>query len=381
MRLTVVLLAAGMVLVFAGTWAQIDKGIWAVQKEYFHSFIVPPQRVSLNGFHFYTPPLPGGLVIGGLMLVNLLAAHVVRFKLGWKRSGIILIHSGIILLLVGELVTTFYAVEMQMRVSEGETVHYAQDIREPELVIIDPSDPGHDRVTAIPGSRLINGRTIHDPLLPFDVRVERYFLNSTVLGPKQAEADPGAVRLADSGFGVRLAAVELPDEANAEQVNIPTAFVTLATTGKDARRLGTYMVSVHFDSEMEPDRVTVEGKTYLLALRFRRYYKDYSVHLIKFTHEKYAGTETPKNFSSQIRLEDPRHNESRDVLIYMNNPLRYDGETFYQSGFGQDGKTTVLQVVRNPGAWLPYVSCTMVAAGMLVHFGLHLARFLRGRFA
>ena len=38
LRLTVVLLALTMVLVFAGTWAQIDQDIWQVQREYFHSF-------------------------------------------------------------------------------------------------------------------------------------------------------------------------------------------------------------------------------------------------------------------------------------------------------------------------------------------------------
>ena len=33
-------------------------------------------------------PFPGGWLLGGLLLANLLAAHLVRFKLSWKRSGI-----------------------------------------------------------------------------------------------------------------------------------------------------------------------------------------------------------------------------------------------------------------------------------------------------
>ena len=38
----------------------------------------------------------------------------------------------------------------------------------------------------------------------------------------------------------------------------------------------------------------------------------------------------------------------------MNNPLRHGGYTFYQSGFKNDDRTTILQVVRNPGWQLPY---------------------------
>ena len=66
----------------------------------------------------------------------------------------------------------------------------------------------------------------------------------------------------------------------------------------------------------------------------------------------------------------------------MGSPLRYRGETFYQSSFDDaTEKTTVLQVVRNPGAVLPYVSCFLVFAGMLFHFGLHLTGFLSRRAA
>ena len=40
-----------------------------------------------------------------------------------------------------------------------------------------------------------------------------------------------------------------------------------------------------------------------------------------------------KNYSSKIRLTHPTTKEDREVLIYMNNPLRYGGETYYQAGF------------------------------------------------
>ena len=39
LTLTVILLALSMVLIYAGTLAQVDKDIWQVQHEYFHSFV------------------------------------------------------------------------------------------------------------------------------------------------------------------------------------------------------------------------------------------------------------------------------------------------------------------------------------------------------
>ncbi len=59
-----------------------------------------------------------------------------------------------------------------------------------------------------------------------------------------------------------------------------------------------------------------------------RYYKPYSIKLLAFNHDFYPGTDIPKNFSSRIHLTDPATGEDRDVLIYMNNPLRYHGETY-----------------------------------------------------
>ncbi len=99
--------------------------------------------------------------------------------------------------------------------------------------------------------------------------------------------------------------------------------------------------------------------------------------LQKFSHDVYPGTEIPKNFSSRITLRDPERAVQRDVLIYMNHPLRYRGETFYQAGFEKDDQASILQVVHNPSFIAPYVACVIVALGLLVQFGYHLVGFSR----
>ena len=156
-------------------------------------------------------------------------------------------------------------------------------------------------------------------------------------------------------------------------MDIPSAYVKL--TDREGKDVGTYLVSLWFTLDERPDTVMVDGKTYELWLRFKRVYKPYTIHLIKFTHEKYIGTDTPKDFASEIRLTDPEA-QHRTVRVWMNHPLSYQGESFYQQGFLPGDKGTILQVVRNPGWRMPYIACTLVALGMLLHFGLQLTTFL-----
>src|SRR5712692_1637742 len=111
LRLTVFLFSLSIILVFFGTLAQINNGIWTVVEEYFRSLWVwiPCQLAVQFAQIFFGVsrdlevtgkfPFPGGWLIGSCLLVNLLAAHLVRFKLSWKRSGILLIHAGLILLM------------------------------------------------------------------------------------------------------------------------------------------------------------------------------------------------------------------------------------------------------------------------------------------
>ena len=170
-----------------------------------------------------------------------------------------------------------------------------------------------------------------------------------------------------------IAAVRVPEATGVDgaTIDVPSAYVRLVNGGT---QLGTFLVSVGLTSEQS---VTVGDKTYDISLRFKRDYKPYTVTLIDFKHDRFLGTNTPRNFSSLVRLKDPSRNVDREVLIYMNNPLRHAGETFYQSSFKPGDTTSILQVVRNPGWLLPYFSCGMVTVGLLIHFGVRLAAPIR----
>jgi len=381
LRLTVVLLALSMVLILAGTLAQVDQGVWLVVDQYFRSvyvaipfqLFVPRKLAEIPG----VLPFPGGLTLGVLLFVNLVAAHVVRFKLAWNRVGMILTHAGVILLLVGEFVTGAFAKEGNMTIAEGESVNYIEDTRSAELAVVDRSDPKDDLVIVVPAAILADaaGSDVSNGLLPFTVRVLEWMPNSRLVGPMQAS--PAQLARATAGFGKQVAAVpaRVASGVDGAGTDVPAAYIELRSG--DAP-LGTYLVTPQLGMSQA---VEVAGKRYDLALRFERRYKPYSVKLIDFRHDRFVGTEVARNFSSLVRLSDPAGNVDREVLISMNNPLRYAGETFYQASFAPDDSGTVLQVVRNPGWLLPYISCAVVTLGLVWHFGVRLVGSFRRKLA
>ena len=376
LRMTVVLFSLSMFLILAGTLAQTESGIWTVVDEYFRSLIVriplrlfaPQSMVTIPGAIFF----PGGLTLGAMLLVNLIAAHTVRFKINLKRMGIILTHSGVMLLLVGEFVTGALAREGNMAIDEGASSNFVEDIRQAELAIIDGSNPDDDLVVVVPESFLRTpDKPISHDLLPFEIRVDQWMPNSQILGSMQSS--PQRRSMADRGIGLSVTAVEISVATGVDgaTVDLPSAYITLLTPNGSA---GSYLVSIFFE---EPQQVVIADKVYTIALRFKRTYKPYTLHLIDFKHDKFVGTERPRNFSSLVRLVDEENHVDREVLIWMNHPLRYRGETFYQASFKQGDLGTVLQVVRNPGWLLPYISCALVTLGLTWHFGFRLGTFIR----
>ena len=368
LRLTVVLLCAGLVLVFVGTLAQVHEGLYQAQARYFKSWFV--WRPTIGDYQ-WPILLPGGYLLGTLLIVNLLAAHAKRFKFTKKKIGIVLVHTGVVCLLLGQLLTDAFSSESAMRLSEGEAKNYSQDFRANELVVIDTTDPQHDEVVSIAEELAATSTEIRPEKLPFTLRILKYWPNAALF----SHPTNGSIPItATKGAGPGLHVVPLNPTASSEERDVPSAMVEVVTPQGS---LGSWLVSCELGA---PQEFTYQDRNYQLALRFKRYYRPFYLKLAKFTHEKYRGTEIPKNFASRVRIERPDTGENREVLIYMNTPLRYDGETFYQAGFDErDPRVTILQVVRNPSWLTPYFSCALVALGLIVQFLTHLIGFAAKR--
>jgi hypothetical protein len=370
LQLTVALLILSLLLVFVATLDQVNLGIWAVQEKYFRSFFVLWRLPESN---FSVPVFPGGYFIGGLLLINLIAAHVYRFSLTWRKLGIQLTHAGLIFLLVGELVTGLLQDDSSMRLEEGQTKSYSESFREHELALIDRTDPAFDEVVAVPEAVLADEGSIQHPKLPFQVRVKAFYANATL-----QRGDPAArhnTPVADQGIGPRIQVHPLPLTFKPDEINLPAAFVELVGP---AGSLGTWVASPVVNM---PQTFTFEGRTWEIVLRLKRHYYPFSINLLQVTHEIYPGTDIPKNFASRIRLKDDGAHEDREIVIFMNNPLRHGGHTFYQYQMNAAGKMSAFQVVRNPGWLMPYIACILMGIGLTWQFGYSLLGFIRKRTA
>ncbi|MGA1619275.1 MAG: cytochrome c biogenesis protein ResB, partial [Pirellulales bacterium] len=327
------------------------------------------------------------LIQSSVASLVLLAGLVMVFGV---RGGNVLIHIAVGLLMFGQFAFGDRQIEERMNLIEGQTSTMACRTDEVELAVV-AADEGAETeaVTAIAG-RLLAARAGGEPILledlPVELEVLEYFPNSLV-----TRVGPVAKNRAPAGFGTSWIATERPPEGGASsRSNIASAYVRVKErdTGND---LGTYLVSQFLNDRSQLfmagegdicDTLDVAGEPWRLQLRFRREYKPYSVTLDDVRRVDYSASDTPRDYSSFVTFNDPATGAEQPGRIWMNNPVRYKGETFYQSQYsqvqlpdGQVGEMTGLQVVENAGWLIPYVACVLAFWGMLAHFGGTFVRF------
>ena len=323
------------------------------------------------------------LIAGGILLVGLTL-------LFGRRGGNVLIHLAIGMMMLGQFIFGDRQIEEQITLADGEMTNMALRLDEHELAFIDSSDPTKDHVVAIDQDQLYSslrtGRKIADNSVPFQFVVKNYFENAALSVPN--EKDKALKNSATQGIGLSVIASPAVKSGGAkDSMNLPAAYVELFSRD-GSKSLGTYLVSMQLNDSMQitaglrsdqMETVASDGQPYQLALRLRREYKDYQITLKDVQRVDYTGSDTVRDFSSYVTFTDKNGKESLDGRIWMNNPMRYRGETFYQKSFtskeimGKD--TTGLQVVKNAGWLMPYISCAFAALGMLAHFGGTFGRF------
>jgi ABC-type transport system involved in cytochrome c biogenesis permease subunit len=406
LKIAVTLFALSIVLVFFGTLAQTTVGIWTVVDQYFYSWFVSIELRHFNefltAFNFDAMrdledaklPFPAGKLIGWTMLVNLLAAHTLQLinlvqgvkkqagrsnttsldvlKVLAKRTGIYIIHAGILLLLVGEAITREQSVEQFMSIDEGGSASVAVDTRNHELAFVNASASATtDTVTVVPHTLLKPNAKLSDAQLPVDIVVKEYLSNSTLVDITKGQKNP-----ATAGYGlnnVAIAKKPTPGIDTSKERDLPALYAEFFEKGT-TNSLGVYL----FSPELKPYTLKLsDGTTVNVKLRNTEHAKPYRLELIEFKFDKFMGTTKAKNYSSKVRLIDDEQGINRELTIRMNEPLRHRGETYFQADFDKKTeKTTYLQVVRNPAWTLPYIAVVLLSVGMLVHFGIVLVTFL-----
>lgn len=386
---------------------------------------------------------------GTLLLLSMTLIAVMIDRLPWKKKHIpfLLAHVGIILLLIGSIVTRYYGIDGTMRFGIGEKNRLVT-IPVTDLQIWSSFDG--DRYTQILNQE-VDFFVRHPKKYPFQISLmesdfkvidyEPYIFPQRQIVESKAPRAGSAVR-----FLVQNAQVNVNDWILQTRENVPETFdfgpakVTLGPapshpTGKneiflsptadkkkleytvfyeDGRktkkgivketesfetgwmglqfRVLRFLPTAKVDYEIKvTDRPTPlttsaikvsllgnehwiqlndvvkifsEQSMYLITYGHRRLDLGFDLYLKKFEVGRYPGTMRAASYASLVTPP-----EGEDVLISMNEPLKYNGFTFYQASF-QDGPNgepiaSILSVNKDPGRWLKYLGSLIISIGII----------------
>ncbi|MFO1078066.1 MAG: cytochrome c biogenesis protein ResB [Planctomycetota bacterium] len=376
MKLTVVLIVLLALLTWLGTLAQVDDGIYYVQRDYFESWIVWP-RLGPVSF-----PLPGAVPVLGLLFVNLIVGGIARMRWSLRNAGILITHFGIALLLAAGGIKLGASYAGHMSIQEGATDNSILSFQEWELALMwQDGDNVMERV--VPGAA-IERATGSAPLrlaaegLPFTVEVSHFLEHCQPVpkGPMVQAATP----VVDGAFLYTERAMTPKDRDQ----KLAGCYATVTDTASGQKQQGILwaadLLPTNVGAPHRPWVFEAGGRTWGLELRHRLWSLPFDVRLDRFKKSEHPGTTMARDFSSFVTVVD-RDGQSRPAHIYMNEPLRKDGYVFYQTSFGPDparagGFYSTFEVANNPSDQWPKWACYVIAVGLLIHFTNKLVRFV-----
>jgi hypothetical protein len=367
---TILLLLLGL-LTWLATLEQIDNGLYPTLNKYFSwqsPFLLPEINGKMIPF-----PLPGGYWVGALLLLNLTLGGVIRIRKGWRHVGNLISHLGIILMLVGAGVAHHFSERGNMAVGEGESSNAAEDYFEYVVEAAEIKDGNPASIHVIRGEHLDDltegaSRVFRFPNLPFDLEIAGYLANAvpvalTERAPALGERDADGYYL-----------MEKPPEKNAEA---NTAACYARIIHRDGNKSAPFILA---GASFQPFSIRHDDRIFTVDMRKRLWPMSFTVKLDQFTAAFHPGTMKPSRFVSKItRIEN---GGEAKVTIQMNEPMRYEGLTFFQASYGPPGAMpgqrmySVFEVVKNPADKWPEYSLYVVTFGMLVTFLIKFGSFL-----
>jgi hypothetical protein len=367
---TILLILLGLLTWFA-TLEQVEHGLYPTLNKYFDwkSFYLLPE---IKG-KIVPLPLPGGYWVGVVLLINLILGGVIRIRKGWRHVGNLISHFGIIFMLVAGGVAHHFSERGNMAVGEGEQSNTAEDYFEYVVEVAEIKDGNSGPIHIIRGEHLTDleagkNRLFKLPSLPFDLEIGGYLKNALPAAITEQAPDKGQL-VVDNYY-----LMERPAEINAEA---NTAACYARVVGRDGVKSAPFILA---GASFHPFTVKHDGRVFTVDMRKRLWPMPFTVKLDEFTAEFHPGTMKPSKFVSKItRVEN---GGEAKVTIQMNEPMRYEGLTFFQASYGPPGAGpgqkmySVFEVVKNPADKWPEYSLYVVTFGMLVTFLTKLGGYL-----
>lgn len=366
--LTIICLVLLMIITIIGTIAQKSLGLFQSQKIYFESFYFIIKLFKAKGYVFFMP-LPGGYLILLVLFFNLAFAFIFKFRFRKQTIGIIVCHIGLLLLMLGSYLTYAYSIGGHLSFYEKEAKNHFVSYNYNEILVTESQGVTEKQAT-FKNNFLAKNMNILVPSKKIHFNIKKFYKNCQWFNNKQPGLNGSSQR-----FFLKNMTPFPEDEANVAGLYIHVF------SGKN--KVGGYYVSQGF-----PTSFNYQGSKYTITIQKEKYDLPFSLELLDFTRVLHPNSQMPKHFESKVTLRETIDNidkPERTIIIKMNQPLRYQGYTFYQSSFAQEknnrGQITrersTLAVMRNPAEKWPYISCLLVVLGMIVHFLPKLFRFAK----
>ncbi|MDE0835810.1 MAG: cytochrome c biogenesis protein ResB [Akkermansiaceae bacterium] len=381
-HLATVTLLLLLLLTWLATLEQIDHGLYPTLNKYFSWkswYLIPDMVPEINGKKLPIF-LPGGYYVCALLLVNMILGGIIRIRKGPKQIGNLISHFGIIFMLLGGGVAHHFSERGNMAVSEGETSNVAEDYHEYVIEVSEVKDGEREEFHVVRGEHLTDlkggkSRIFDIEGIPFSLEISGYLVNS--VPSNQLERPRQKNELVADGYYLE----EMPGEVETER-NFGGCYARVIFEGGE--KSDPFIMA---GASFYPFTVRDGDRVFTIDMRKRLWVMPFEVKLDTFTADFHPGTSQPAKFVSDIRrLENGQESK---LTISMNEPMRYEGLTFFQASYGPQGAKpgdpmySVFEVVRNPADKWPEYSLYVVAFGMLVTFltklGGHLGASSRKR--
>lgn len=325
-QLLLYLLPYMMFLLIAGTVAQKYVGLFTATKIFFTSFV----------FWVGFIPLPGGATALALLFVNLAAYFITKSKWSVQTFGSSLTHLGVIVLLLGGVVTLIDKQEGFIILRDGKTADafYGYHTRyfdiEKNGRLIWRSDVGD----------LKTGQLLHLRDFPSPLRIETLYTNSML-------DETGKLQ-------------EIPAQKD-EETNQAGMKFSFTQNGKTISKTTTEFLA-------EQPILKDKKDTYHFILKRASVRLPFKLEMQKLTQELYPGVDTAKSYETRFNVIEADH--TWPAHVSMNDPLRYKGYTFYQASvltLPNGEQASVLNAVKDAGWFFPYAATALVSIGLLIN--------------
>lgn len=209
-----------------------------------------------------------------------------------------------------------------------------------------------------------------------------------LFGPKAAYFDKNEQKWKVVDLEMNKAPITLPwmgaeltlvnHETKRVPFNEPIPVVPIQKNGSlikgDLRAVQVHILGQdYWVTSMSPLQLLVQGKKTIIEVTKETVKLPFELTLTEFKMDKDPGTMNPASYESFVKLFTGRGNTEKHH-IYMNNPLKYDGFTFYQASYSQDEQgvySSTLAVNVDQGRPLKYLGSLMLVFGSIWHYNLN----------